>query len=210
MVNTKNAQLIAIAGNIGVGKSSLAKRLEEHFGWQCLLESVDENPYLADFYTDMKRWSFHSQIYFLSRRLEQYQQLATAQKPVIQDRTIYEDAEIFAHNLYVQGYMTDQDYKTYQHLYNGVQFLLPPPDVLIYLRASVGVLAERIAQRSRDYERQISIEYLAQLNTRYEEWVSTWQRSPIIYIDCTSLDFVNNKRDFESILQQLPRTLLNT
>lgn len=203
----KNVPLIAIAGNIGVGKSSLTDRLGNHFGWQRLLESVEGNPYLADFYDDMRQWSFHSQIYFLARRLEHYQQLATATAPVIQDRSIYEDAEIFAHNLYLQGNMNDRDYQSYQHLYNGVLYLLPPPDVLIYLRASVGVLAERIAMRGREYERQISINYLAHLNTRYDEWADNWQRSPIVTIDCTELDFVHETQHFEIILQHLPATL---
>ncbi len=210
MVISKNVPLIAIAGNIGVGKSSLTHRLSERFGWQRLLESVDGNPYLADFYTNMRQWGFHSQVYFLARRLEHYQQMAEATQPVIQDRSIYEDAEIFAHNLYLQGHFSEHDYQTYQGLYNGVQYLLPPPDILIYLQASVGVLAERIAQRSRDYERQISIDYLAQLNARYDEWAAAWQSSPIVTIDCTPLDFVRDTQDFEIILQHLPATLFQS
>lgn len=210
MVIQKNVPLIAIAGNIGVGKSSLTRRLSKHYGWEPLLEAVDGNPYLSDFYDDMKHWSFHSQVYFLARRLQQYEQLASATKTVLQDRSIYEDAEIFAHNLYLQGNIHSRDYQTYQHLYKGVQHLLPPPDLLIYLRTSVGTLAERIVQRGRDYERQISIDYLAQLNDRYEEWAKGWDRSPIVTIDCTNLDFVRETQDFETILQHLPDTLIST
>ncbi len=159
---TKN--FIAIAGNIGVGKSTLVGLLADRLGWTPFYEAVDENPYLADFYQDMRSWSFHSQVFFLSKRLRHHRGLLDHPGSVLQDRSIYEDAEIFAKNLYRQGNMSDRDYGTYRELYEVLTLYLPPPDLVVYLRASVETLTKRIAQRGRDYERDISRDYLARLN----------------------------------------------
>lgn len=198
---------IAVAGNIGVGKSSLTQILAQRLGYAPFFEAVEENPYLADFYADMSRWSFHSQIFFLARRLQHHHHLLTHPGHVIQDRSIYEDAEIFARNLYQQGKMTERDYRCYQSLYEGICDFLPPPDVMIYLQAPVGVLVERIARRGRDYERQISIAYLAELNDLYDEWATQWTRSPLVTIPTSELDFVHQSSDLEQILASLPESI---
>lgn len=202
MTNDKKL-FIAVAGNIGVGKSSLTRLLAETLGWEPFFEAVDENPYLSDFYRDMGSWSFHSQVYFLSRRLEHHRRLLDFPGSVIQDRSIYEDAEIFARNLFRQDLMTERDYSTYQQLYEGICNFLPPPDLIIYLQAPVGVLAERIAMRGRSYERQISIAYLAELNELYATWVGTWQRCQIVTIPTADLDFVHRPQDLQHILHQI-------
>jgi deoxyadenosine/deoxycytidine kinase len=194
---------IAVAGNIGVGKSSLTRLLAERLGWAPFFEAVDENPYLADFYTDMAQWSFHSQVYFLSRRLQHHRKLLDHPGSVIQDRSIYEDAEVFAENLYRQGKLSQRDYRCYHDLYDGICAFLPPPDLLIYLQAPVGVLAERIAQRGRDYERQISIDYLAQLNHLYDEWVRRWKTCPALTIPTAGLDFVHRQNDLDTIIESI-------
>ncbi len=194
---------IAVAGNIGVGKSSLTQMIAERLGWQPFYEAVDENPYLADFYQDMTRWSFHSQVYFLSRRLQHQRQLLDYPGHVIQDRSIYEDADIFAENLHRQGKLTERDYRSYRDLYEGICDFLPPPDLLIYLQAPVGILAERIALRGRDYERQISIAYLSELNQLYDEWAAGWGRCPLMVIPTANMDFVHQSPDFEQIMEML-------
>lgn len=180
---------IAIAGNIGVGKSTLTTLLSREMGWEPFYEAVDDNPYLADFYQDMRTWGFHSQIFFLSRRLHHHYQLMQRPNTVVQDRSVYEDAEIFACNLYRQGLMSERDYASYRELYEVVCALLPPPTLLIYLRASVETLLGRIATRGRDFERNISGEYLAQLNALYEEWVAHFTLCPILTIPTDGLDF---------------------
>lgn len=194
---------VAVAGNIGVGKSSLTELAAERLGWQPFFEAVEDNPYLSDFYADMERWSFHSQVFFLSRRLQHHRRLVDHPGPVIQDRSIYEDAEIFARNLYQQQRMTERDYRCYQNLYVGIRDFLPPPDLLIYLQAPVGVLAERIALRGRDYERQISINYLAELNRLYDEWINSWTLCPLLVIPTEGRDFVHQSNDLEDILAQI-------
>jgi deoxyadenosine/deoxycytidine kinase len=171
---------IVIAGNIGVGKSSLVGLLSEHLGFKPFYEPVNDNPYLADFYGDMPAWAFHSQIYFLTRRLRIHHQLLAIQDSVIQDRSVYEDAEIFACNLYLQGAINKRDYGLYQDLYQVLIEFLPPPDLVIYLKASVETLLTRIASRGRDYERSISLDYLAQLNKLYETWVSSFNLCPLL------------------------------
>ncbi len=193
-------RFVGIAGNIGVGKSSLTGILARALGWEPFYEANAENPYLADFYEDMERWSFHSQIFFLSRRLQHHRQLVDHPGSVLQDRTVYEDAEVFAHNLYRQGHMSQRDYETYRALYEGVSAFLPPPDLLIYLRARVGTLVERITMRGRAYERQISIEYLALLNELYEDWISRWHTCPVLILPSDDLDFVHNPSDLDLIL----------
>ncbi|MDY6845728.1 MAG: deoxynucleoside kinase [Chloroflexota bacterium] len=183
-------KFIAVAGNIGVGKSTLVKLLSKNLGWTPFFEPVTENPYLADFYEDMQTWGFHSQIYFLMRRLRIHRKLMDMKGSVIQDRSVYEDAEIFAHNLYLQKAINQRDYETYQELYQVLVEFLPPPDLVIYLRASVSTLVSRISKRDRDYERTISPDYLADLNQLYEEWVDHFDLCPVLTVPCDNLDYV--------------------
>jgi deoxyadenosine/deoxycytidine kinase len=181
---------VAVAGNIGVGKSTLVDLLAKRLGWAPFYEPVGENPYLADFYGDMTAWSFHSQIFFLTRRLLSHRQLLDHPTSAIQDRSVYEDAEIFAHNLYLQGHMADRDYNTYRELYQVLTRFLPPPDLVIYLRASVNTLQGRIEQRGRDYERQIQPDYLQRLNELYNAWTENFKLCPILTVPADDLDYV--------------------
>ena len=183
-------KFIAVAGNVGVGKSTLTANLSEYLYWEPFYEAVDDNPYLADFYKDMRTWSFHSQVYFLSRRLSHHRQIIDRPGTVIQDRTVYEDAEIFARNLYLQGNMSKRDWASYWELYQTVITILPPPDLVIYLQASVPVLQERIRQRGRDYEQEISVEYLTQLNELYDAWVDGFSLCPVLTVPTDDLNFV--------------------
>jgi len=190
---------VAIAGNIGVGKSSLTTLLAERLGWEPFFEAVVENPYLADFYGDMRRWSFHSQIFFLSRRLHDHQALMVHPTSVLQDRTVYEDAEIFARNLYRQGYMNERDWASYLDLYKSVSSLLPPPNLVVYLQASVETLSKRIDLRGRDFEREISGEYLGRLNDLYNKWVAGFNLCPVLTIATDDLDFVQQPEHLDRI-----------
>lgn len=183
-------KFIAVAGNIGVGKSTLVKLLSESLQWSPFYEPVTENPYLADFYEDMQAWGFHSQIYFLMRRLRIHRKLMDMSGSVIQDRSVYEDAEIFAHNLHLQDAINERDYATYRELYQVLVEFLPPPDLVIYLRASVPTLVSRIARRDRSYERTISADYLADLNELYEDWVDNFDLCPVLTVPCDDLDYV--------------------
>ena len=194
---------VAVAGNIGVGKSSLTRLIADELNWEPFFEAVDENPYLVDFYDDMAQWSFHSQVYFLSRRLQHHRQLLDFPGHVIQDRSVYEDAEIFARNLFQRKQLSRRDYKTYLALYDGIRAFLPPPDLLIYLKASVGVLAERISARGREFERTISIAYLSELNHLYDKWAASTDAFPVYVIDTSSMDFVHNADDFKAIMDGL-------
>lgn len=198
---------IAIAGNIGVGKSTLTGLLSKHFGWEPFYEANAENPYLADFYTDMQRWSFHSQVFFLGKRLEHHHQLLQHPGSVVQDRTVYEDAEIFARNLYDRGQMSDRDYDAYHRLYAAISAFLPPPHLVIYLQASVDQLLTHIQRRGRAFERNISPDYLAQLNGLYEDWISRWTASPVLTIPMGGIDFMQNGHDFAHIAQQVETAL---
>lgn len=200
-------QFIAIAGNIGAGKSTLTGMLAQHFGWQPFYEANAENPYLADFYADMPRWSFHSQVFFLGKRLEHHRQLLDHPGSVIQDRTVYEDAEIFARNLFVQGNMSERDYDAYRRLYRAVASFLPPPDLIIYLESSVETLVKHIEKRGREYERHIAPAYLQQLNTLYEDWIGDWTACPVLRIPMDGMDFQNETADFDRILQQVTQSL---
>ncbi|MDI6400457.1 deoxynucleoside kinase [Balneolaceae bacterium ANBcel3] len=190
----------AIAGNIGAGKSSLTTLLAKHFNWKAFKESVDDNPYLSDFYNDMRRWSFNLQIYFLSSRFRSQNQIVRTRQSFIQDRTIYEDVEIFAKNLYEMGLMSKRDFDNYKALFQEMVDFLKPPDLLIYLRADVPTLVRQIQQRGRDYESSIRIEYLERLNKLYEDWISRYPHEKLI-VDTDHLDFVNNKEDLGKIIE---------
>lgn len=192
-------QYIAIAGNIGAGKSSLTGLLAQHFGWKAFYESVDDNPYLADFYEDMLRWSFNLQIYFLSSRFRHQKDMLRKQISLIQDRTIYEDVEIFAKNLHQMDLMSDRDFNNYEALFHEMSYYLRPPDLLIYLRAQVPTLVRQIQQRGREYENSIRIDYLERLNNLYEDWINRYPHEKLI-IDTDNLDFVNDKEDLGSII----------
>lgn len=200
-------QFIGIAGNIGVGKSTLTGMLAEQFNWEPFYEANAENPYLVDFYDDMQRWSFHSQTFFLGKRLEHHRQLIDHPSSVVQDRTVYEDAEIFARNLYQQGNMNDRDYDAYRRLYQAVSSFLPAPDLMIYLEANIETLMSHIQKRGRDFERNISGDYLAQLNGLYNDWIEDWTACPILRINMNGRDFQNNPEDFAYIVQQIREAL---
>jgi len=194
---------IAIAGNIGVGKSTLTGMLARQLGWEPFYEAVEDNPYLADFYQDMRQWSFHSQIFFLSRRLRHHRALLDHPNSVVQDRSVYEDAEVFARNLYRQGNMGERDYKSYRELYEVLTMFLPSPDLVVYLRASVPTLQRRIALRGREYEREISADYLSQLNDLYEEWTANFTLCPVLTVPADDLDFVKNHLHLDLIADRI-------
>lgn len=200
-------QFIAVAGNIGVGKSTLVDLLSQRLGWEPFIEGVVDNPYLSDFYADMTSWSFHSQIFFLSRRLRDLRRLMDFPKTVVQDRSVYEDAEIFAKNLYRQGFMRERDWTCYLELYQALTELLPPPDLVVYLQASVATLRQRIALRGRDYEKKIAPDYLAQLNTLYEEWIANFNRCPVLIVPADRLDFVGNDSHLMLVLKKIQERL---
>jgi len=205
-----NTQFIAIAGNIGAGKSTLTGLLANHFNWEPFYEANAENPYLADFYTDMQRWSFHSQVFFLGKRLEHHRQLVDHPGYAVQDRTVYEDAEIFARNLYQQGNMSERDYDAYRRLYKAAAAFLPPPDLIIYLDSSVDKLAQHITKRGRDFEQGISRDYLAQLNRLYNEWIDDWTACPVLRIDNNDIDFLHHTDDLQMIIEKIDMQLIPT
>lgn len=201
-----NLKFIAIAGNIGAGKSSLTGLLAKHFGWEAFYESVDDNPYLSDFYDDMRRWSFNLQIYFLSSRFRHQKEMLERQGRFVQDRTIYEDVEIFAKNLHEMGLMSDRDFENYEALFREMTNYLKEPSLLIYIRAQVPTLVQQIQQRGRDYENTIRIEYLERLNRLYEDWIQRYPHEKLI-IDTDDLDFVNNKEDLGQIIELVEQRL---
>ena len=201
-------KFIAVAGNIGVGKSTLVTLLCEQLRWQPFYEPVAENPYLPDFYSDMRAWAFHSQIYFLTHRLRIHRQLLDYPASAVQDRSVYEDAEIFAHNLYRQGHIHERDYHTYCELYQVLTDFLPPPDLVVYLRASVPTLLRRIAQRGRDYERRITPDYLSQLNELYELWLSNFNLCPVLTVPADDLDYVSNAGHLDLIVSKVQEKLM--
>jgi len=192
-------RFIAIAGNVGVGKSTLTRLLAGRLGWEPFFEAVDDNPYLADFYGDMRQWAFHSQIFFLSRRLRHHHELLQRPNSVIQDRSVYEDAEIFARNLYEQGNMDERDYQSYRELYEVLCAFLPPPDLVVYLRADVPTLLARIRMRGRAYEQDIDPAYLQRLNNYYDAWISDFSLSPVLTIEAGGIDFVNHRQHLDRI-----------
>jgi deoxyadenosine/deoxycytidine kinase len=194
---------IALAGNIGAGKTTLTELLAKHYLWSPHYEDVDENPYLNDFYEDMQRWSFNLQIYFLKSRFNQILTIRNSSKTVIQDRTIYEDAEIFAPNLHAMGLMSTRDFNTYSDLFILMNRLVQAPDLLIYLRASVPTLVNQIQKRGREYENSIRIDYLKQLNERYEAWVNRYKAGKLLIIDVDRIDFQNNPEDLSSVIDRI-------
>lgn len=205
-VETDDLKFISVAGNIGAGKSSLTGLLAKHFGWEPFYESVDDNPYLSDFYEDMRRWSFNLQIFFLSSRFRHQKEMLAREGRFVQDRTIYEDVEIFAKNLHEMGLMSDRDYENYQALFAEMTNYLKSPNLLIYIRAQVPTLVEQIQQRGRDYENTIRIEYLERLNRLYEDWIDRYPHEKLI-IDTDDLDFVNNDEDLGRIIELIEQRL---
>jgi deoxyadenosine/deoxycytidine kinase len=200
-------RFVAIAGNIGVGKSTLTGLLGKRLGWEPFYEAVADNPYLADFYADMTRYAFHSQMFFLSRRLRHHRRLLDFPGSVIQDRSVYEDAEIFARLLHEQGHIEERDYRTYRELYEVLVLFLPPPDLVVYLRASVPTLLKRIALRGREFERGITPGYLEQLNTFYAAWMQGFGLCPVLTVPTDDLDFVNNGAHFDLITAKIEERL---
>jgi deoxyadenosine/deoxycytidine kinase len=198
---------IAIAGNIGAGKTSLTRLLSKHYKWEAHFEDVDDNPYLDDFYHSMERWSFNLQIYFLNSRFRQILEIRKLGKKTIQDRTIYEDAFIFAPNLHAMGLMSNRDYTNYKLLFDLMEGLVGAPDLLIYLRSSIPNLVGQIHKRGRDYENSISIDYLSRLNERYEAWVTTYTKGKLLIIDVDDIDFVNNPEDLGNIINRIDAEL---
>ena len=194
---------VAIAGNIGAGKTTLTKLLAKHYKWEAQLEDVDENPYLDDFYNQMERWSFNLQVYFLNSRFRQVLQIHQSGKDIIQDRTIYEDAHIFAPNLHAMGLMTNRDFNNYSSLFELMESLVKGPDLLIYLRSSIPNLVNQIHKRGRDYENSISIDYLSRLNERYEAWIHGYDKGKLLIIDVDKLDFVVNPEDLGNIINKI-------
>ena len=202
----KKQSFIAIAGNIGAGKTTLTEFLANHYKWQAFFENVDGNPYLSDFYEDMRRWSFNLQIYFLSKRFDHHQEMLAKNTGIIQDRTIYEDVEIFAKNLNDMGLMSDRDFQNYSNLFQSMESFITPPTLLIYLRAQVPTLVKQIQKRGRDYENTIRIDYLERLNEYYEDWIQRYSHQKLI-IDTDDLDFVGNDEDLGMVVSLIDKRL---
>jgi len=200
-------KFIVVAGNIGVGKSTLVKLLCEYMAWEPFYEPVTDNPYLADFYQDMQSWAFHSQIFFLTHRLRIHRKLLDRPGSVMQDRSVYEDAEVFARNLFLQGSINERDYHTYLELYQVLTEFLPPPDLVIYLRASISTLIDRIMIRDRGYERTITPTYLEQLNDLYEDWVNHFILCPVLAVPADNLDYVSHPRHLQLIINKVNQKL---
>jgi deoxyadenosine/deoxycytidine kinase len=200
-------KFVAVAGNIGVGKSTLVNKLCEKLKWEPYYEPVAENPYLEDFYSDMDTWAFHSQVFFLTHRLRSHRELLEFPASVVQDRSVYEDAEIFAKNLYLHGHINDRDYGTYRKLFDLFITLLPPPDLVVYLRASVETLQARIDMRGRDIESKITADYLGQLNKLYEEWIAAFSLSPVLIVPADEVDFVAYSGHLDLIVEKVEEKL---
>jgi len=200
---------VAIAGNIGAGKTTLTQLLAKHYKWEAQLEDVVDNPYLDDFYNQMERWSFNLQVYFLNSRFSQVLKIRESGKNIIQDRTIYEDANIFAPNLHSMGLMTNRDFKNYSSLFGLMESLVQSPDLIIYLRSSIPNLVSQIHKRGRDYENSISIDYLSRLNERYEAWIHGYDKGRLLIIDVDNLDFVENDEDLRFIISKIGAEKIN-
>jgi deoxyadenosine/deoxycytidine kinase len=198
---------IAVSGNIGSGKTTLAIKLAKHYGWHAELEAVENNPYLADFYEDMKRWSFHLQVYFLNSRFNQVKRIREGGLSVVQDRTIYEDAYIFAANLYKSKLISERDYENYLSLFDSMINFVKAPDLLIYLKADIPKLVGQIEKRGRHYENAIRIDYLKNLNSHYEEWIGGYDKGKLLIVDVNQMDFVEYPEDFSSIVQRIDREM---
>jgi hypothetical protein len=198
---------LVLAGNIGAGKSTLVRLLAKKLDFVPYFEPVAENPFLEPFYRDMKRWAFHSQVFFLTSRAKSHRHLVADPRSVVQDRSLYEDAEVFARNLYLQGTMNEEEWTTYQELYKTLASVLPPPDLVIYIRASVGTLRKRIEKRGREYEASIHESYLVGLNTLYEEWIHAFDLAPVLTIPGDRLDFVEDSNDFRAIVTTVRKRL---
>lgn len=204
----KNSNLhVAVSGNIGSGKTTLTGLLAKHYGWETHYEDVDGNPYINDFYAEMQRWSFNMQIYYVNNRFNQILEIREGKKNVIQDRTIYEDAYIFAPNLHSMGLMTTRDFETYFSLFNLLDRFVQPPDLLIYLRASVPRLVSQIQSRGREYEEAIRLDYLKRLNERYEAWISTYDKGKLLIIDVDNNSFIDSQEDLGEIIQKIDAEL---
>lgn len=204
----KSKIFVAVAGNIGSGKSSLTRLLSQHYNWKAFFESVDDNPYLADFYNDMNRWSFNLQIYFLSKRFNDHKKIVEGTESVIQDRSIYEDAEIFAKNLHMIGKMDKRDYENYVELYKVMMHYLQPPDLLIFLDARIETLLKQIARRGRAYEQGIPRSYLEQLSQHYKDWIDRYTLGPLLKIPSDEVDFVHERGDFNRMLLLIEAKLM--
>ena len=202
-------QHIAICGNIGSGKTTLVEKLSKHYGWTPLYESVDQNPYLKDFYDDMTRWAFHLQIYFLNSRFNQVREIRDSKKTIIQDRTIYEDAHIFAANLHASGHISDRDYQSYLDLFNSMITFVRPPDLLIYLKADISKLVQQIQKRGRNFEYGIRLEYLKNLNEHYEKWIGGYKQGKLLIIDVNAMDFAERIEDFSTIVGRIDLEMNN-
>ena len=194
---------VAIAGNIGAGKTTLTRLLAKHYKWKAQYEDVEDNPYLDDFYNKMERWSFNLQVYFLNSRFRQILDIRRDKKTIIQDRTIYEDAFIFAPNLHAMGLMTNRDYENYRSLFDLMESVTEAPDLLIYLRSSIPNLVGQIHKRGREYENSISIDYLSRLNERYEAWIDQYNKGKVIILDVDNIDFVDNPEDLGNIINKI-------
>jgi len=194
---------IAIAGNIGSGKTTLAQKLARHFNWQAELENVESNPYLVDFYEDMEKWAFHLQIFFLNSRFNQIKRIRSLDKTVVQDRTIYEDAYIFAKNLHQLGKMNSRDYENYLGVFQSMVRVVDPPDLLIYLKSDIPKLVERIEKRGRNYENAIRLDYLKALNQHYTDWIKSYDLGKLMVVDVNHMDFVDNVEDFSEIVNKI-------
>ena len=202
-LSASSVKHIAIAGNIGAGKTTLCEMLANHFGWDVHYEDANTNPYLSDFYDDMHRWSFNLQIYFLNSRYQQILDIQKGDKVVIQDRTIYEDANIFAPNLYEMGLMSKRDFDNYKSLFDIMTSQINPPDLLIYLKAGIPTLVQHIHRRGRDYEGSISLDYLKRLNEKYNSWIEGYTAGKLLIVDADNTDFKKNPEDFGDVIQEI-------
>jgi deoxyadenosine/deoxycytidine kinase len=198
---------LAVSGNIGSGKTTLTEKLAKHYGWSAEFEAVDDNPYLPDFYEDMKRWSFHLQVYFLNSRFNQIKKIQESTISTIQDRTIYEDAYIFAANLYKSNLLSERDYANYKSLFDSMIAHVKAPDLLIYLKADIPKLVGQIEKRGRTYETAMRIDYLKNLNSHYEDWIAGYKEGKLLIIDVNNLDFVESASDFSFIVEKIEREI---